>query len=100
LADVVRRVVPYWEDVLGPELLRGDTAFVVAHGNSIRALTMFLEHISEDEIVGLEIPTGWPRIIELNDRLEFTSGRYLGDPDAVAAAAAAVAAQAGPVAAN
>ncbi|MGO9582297.1 MAG: 2,3-diphosphoglycerate-dependent phosphoglycerate mutase [Acidimicrobiales bacterium] len=96
LADVVVRVVPYWDDVLAPELLRGTTPFVVAHGNSIRAFTMFLEHISEDDIVGLEIPTGWPRIITLDDRLNFVEGRYLGDPAAVAAAAAAVAAQAGP----
>ena len=100
LADVVRRMVPYWEDVLGPELLAGITPFVVAHGNSIRALTKFLEHISDDDIVDLDIPTGWPRIITLDDRLEFVEGRYLGDPEAVAAAAAAVAAQAGPVTAN
>ena len=97
LADVVRRVVPYWEDVLGPELLRGVTPFVVAHGNSIRAFTMFLEHISEDDIVGLDIPTGYPRVITLDDKLGFVEGRYLGDQEAVAAAAAAVAAQAGPV---
>ncbi len=97
LADVVRRVVPYWEDVLGPELLRGVTPFVVAHGNSIRAFTMFLEHISEDDIVGLDIPTGYPRVITLDDNLGFVEGRYLGDQEAVAAAAAAVAAQAGPV---
>ena len=90
------RVVPYWEDVLGPELLSGITPFVVAHGNSIRAFTMFLEHISEDDIVGLDIPTGYPRIITLDERLNFVDGRYLGDPAAVQAAAAAVAAQAGP----
>jgi 2,3-bisphosphoglycerate-dependent phosphoglycerate mutase len=99
LADVVVRVVPYWEDVIAPELLEGITPFVVAHGNSIRAFTMFLEHISEDDIVGVEIPTGWPRIITLDEKLNFVEGRYLGDPAAVAAAAAAVAAQAGPVSA-
>jgi 2,3-bisphosphoglycerate-dependent phosphoglycerate mutase len=93
-------MVPYWEDVLGPELLAGITPFVVAHGNSIRAMTMFLEHISEDDIVDLDIPTGWPRIITLDDQLNFVEGRYLGDPAAVAAAAAAVAAQAGPVTAK
>jgi 2,3-bisphosphoglycerate-dependent phosphoglycerate mutase len=100
LADVVVRVVPYWEDVLGPELLAGITPFVVAHGNSIRALTKFLEHISDDDIVDLDIPTGWPRIITLDHQLNFVEGRYLGDPEAVAAAAAAVAAQAGPVTAR
>jgi len=97
LADVVRRVVPYWEDVLGPALMAGTTPFVVAHGNSIRAFTMFLEHISEADIVDLEIPTGWPRVITLDRRLGFVEGHYLGDPAAVRAAAAAVAAQAGPV---
>ena len=58
LADVVVRVVPYWEDVIGPELLSGVTPFIVAHGNSIRAFTMFLEHISEDDIVGLRSRPG------------------------------------------
>ncbi len=96
LADVVRRVVPYWEDVLGPELIAGVTPFVVAHGNSIRALTMFLEQISEQDIVGLEIPTGWPRVISLDGRLKFVEGRYLGDPVAIREAAEAVARQAGP----
>jgi 2,3-bisphosphoglycerate-dependent phosphoglycerate mutase len=96
LADVVRRMLPYWEDSLGPELLAGITPFVVAHGNSIRALFMFLEHISEDDIVALEVPTGWPRVLTFDDRLEFVEGRYLGDPDAVRAAAEAVARQAGP----
>jgi 2,3-bisphosphoglycerate-dependent phosphoglycerate mutase len=95
LADVVKRVVPYWEDVLGPELLAGGTPLVVAHGNSIRALFKFLEGISDDDIAGLEVPTGWPRVITLDSRLGFVEGRYLGDPDAVRAAAEAVARQAG-----
>jgi 2,3-bisphosphoglycerate-dependent phosphoglycerate mutase len=63
-------------------------------------MTKFLEHISDDDIVDLDIPTGWPRIITLDDQLNFVEGRYLGDPEAVAAAAAAVAAQAGPVTAK
>jgi 2,3-bisphosphoglycerate-dependent phosphoglycerate mutase len=96
LADVVRRMVPYWEDVIGPELLAGVTPFVVAHGNSIRALSMFLEHISEDDITELEIPTGWPRVVSFDERLRFLDGRYLGDPAAVRAAAEAVKRQAGP----
>ena len=62
-------MVPYWEDVLGPELLAGLTPFVVAHGNSIRAMTKFLKHISDYDIVDLDIPTGWPRIVTLDDRL-------------------------------
>ncbi len=96
LADVVRRMVPYWEDVLGPELLKGGTPLVVAHGNSLRALFKFLEQISDDDIVGLEIPTGWPRIVVLDGQLDFVEGRYLGDPEAIQAATEAVARQAGP----
>jgi 2,3-bisphosphoglycerate-dependent phosphoglycerate mutase len=96
LADVVVRMVPYWEDALGPELLAGRTPLVVAHGNSIRALWKFVEHISDDDIVDLEVPTGWPRVVSFDDRLGFVEGRYLGDPAAVKAAAEAVARQAGP----
>jgi 2,3-bisphosphoglycerate-dependent phosphoglycerate mutase len=76
--------------------LAGRTPLVVGHGNSIRALWKFLETISEDDIVGLEVPTGWPRVVSFDDRLNFLEGRYLGDPEAVRAAAEAVAAQAGP----
>lgn len=92
----MRRVVPYWEDAIGPELLAGVTPFVVAHGNSIRALCMFLEHISEDDIVELEIPTGWPRVVAFDEQLRFLGGRYLGDPAAIRSATEAVAHQAGP----
>ena len=96
LADVVKRVVPYWEDAIAPELLGGRTPLVVAHGNSIRALWKVLEAISDDDIVALEVPTGWPRVVRFDDRLNLLEGRYLGDPEAVRAAAEAVAAQAGP----
>ena len=96
LADVVVRMTPYWEDGIGPELLAGRTPLVGAHGNSIRALWKFVEGISEDDIVGLEVPTGWPRVVSFDDRLGFVEGRYLGDPAAVKAAAEAVARQAGP----
>ncbi|MGH9170282.1 MAG: 2,3-diphosphoglycerate-dependent phosphoglycerate mutase [Acidimicrobiales bacterium] len=95
LADVVERLVPYWEDAIAPELLAGKTVFVVAHGNSLRALVKQLESIPEDEIVGLDIPTGFPRKYELDDRLQCVSARYLGDPKAAEAAAAVVASQAG-----
>ena len=96
LADVVERVVPYWEDAIGPALMAGRTPLIVAHGNSIRALWKYLEGISDDDIVELEVPTGWPRVVQLDDRLRFIEGRYLGDPAAVAAATAVVAGQAGP----
>jgi len=95
LADVVKRFVPYFEDVIVPELYAGRTPFVVAHGNSLRALRKYLEDMSEDEIVATEMPTGIPFVYELGDDLSVKSARYLGDPDAVAAAAEAVRRQAG-----
>ena len=88
--------MPYWEDAIGPALMAGRTPLIVAHGNSIRALWKYLEGISDDDIVELEVPTGWPRVVQLDDRLRFIEGRYLGDPAAVAAATAVVAGQAGP----
>jgi len=94
LADVVRRLLPYWEDDIAPQLLDGRTVLVVAHGNSLRALAMQLESIADADIVSLDIPTGFPRVYELDDALELLSARYLGDPAAAAAAAEAVARQA------
>ncbi|CAN5627383.1 2,3-diphosphoglycerate-dependent phosphoglycerate mutase [soil metagenome] len=95
LADVVARVLPYWQDVIAPQLLAGLDVLVTAHGNSQRALLMHLEHITPDEIAEINIPTGVPRRYDLDDRLEVDRVAYLGDQDAIAAAAAAVAAQAG-----
>ncbi len=99
LADVVRRVVPYWESVVVPDLRgaaaeSGGAVLVAAHGNSIRALRKHLQGISDEEITGLEIPTGIPYRMWLNDDLTVDSADYLGDPEAAAAAAAAVARQA------
>jgi 2,3-bisphosphoglycerate-dependent phosphoglycerate mutase len=99
LADVVHRVVPYWEDAIVPDLLeaagRGGAVLVVAHGNSIRALRKHLEHTSAADIVGLEIPTGIPWRCRFDDQLEITEAGYLGDPEAARAAAERVAGQAG-----
>ncbi len=95
LADVVRRLLPYWEDAIAPQLMAGRTAFVVAHGNSLRALVKHLESIADDEIAGLDIPTGIPRLYELDADLAVRSARYLGDPEAAEAAAEAVRRQAG-----
>ncbi len=95
LADVVRRVVPYFEDAIAPQLLDGRTVLVVAHGNSLRALAMFLESISADDIVGLNIPTGVPRVYDLVGALSLVATRDLGDPVAIRAATEAVAHQAG-----
>jgi 2,3-bisphosphoglycerate-dependent phosphoglycerate mutase len=99
LADVVKRVLPYWESAIVPDLRQtaeqGGAVLVAAHGNSIRALRKHLEGISDGDITGLEIPTGIPYRMLLNDDLSVHSMAPLGDPEAAAAAAAAVARQAG-----
>jgi 2,3-bisphosphoglycerate-dependent phosphoglycerate mutase len=95
LKDVVARVLPYWYDVIAPQLLVGLDVLVTAHGNSLRALLKHLERVSDDEIAAINIPTGAPRQYTFDDRLGVRSAEYLGDADAVAAAAEAVAKQAG-----
>lgn len=95
LKDVVARVLPWWHDGVVPQLRAGLTVLVVAHGNSLRALAKHLEHISDGDIVELNIPTGMPRIYRFKDDLSFAeSPRYL-DEAAAAAGAASVAKQAG-----
>ncbi len=93
LADVVLRVLPYWHDTIAPQLLAGQNVLVTAHGNSLRALVMHLEGVSKDDIAELNIPTGAPRQYTFDAHLGVTSAAYLGDQDAIAAAAAAVANQ-------
>ncbi|MEO7369618.1 MAG: 2,3-bisphosphoglycerate-dependent phosphoglycerate mutase, partial [Ilumatobacteraceae bacterium] len=95
LKDVVARVLPYWHDVVAPQLLAGQNVLITAHGNSLRALVMHLEGVSTEAIAELNIPTGAPRQYEFTEGLRVTTAHYLGDADAVAAAAAKVAAQAG-----
>ncbi len=95
LKDVVARVLPYWYDRIAPQLLDGQNVLVTAHGNSLRALLKHLEGVSDDDIAGINIPTGVPRQYRFEDRLCVASADYLGDAEAIAAAAAAVAAQAG-----
>jgi 2,3-bisphosphoglycerate-dependent phosphoglycerate mutase len=93
LADVVDRLLPYWYDAVVPDLRAGQVVLVVAHGNSLRALVKHLEGIGDDEIAGLNIPTGNPLVYELDGELRpLGAARYL-DPEAAAAGAAAVAAQ-------
>lgn len=94
LKDVIERFVPYWEDVIVPDLKDGKTVLVAAHGNSLRAMVKHLDGISDDDIVGLNIPTGMPLLYELDDDLKPVTkgGRYL-DPEAAKAAAEAVANQ-------
>jgi 2,3-bisphosphoglycerate-dependent phosphoglycerate mutase len=95
LKDVVARFLPYWYDALVPDLREGKTVLIGAHGNSLRALVMYLDHVSEADIAELNIPTGIPLVYELDENLRPLSSRYLGDPDAARAAAEAVARQAG-----
>jgi 2,3-bisphosphoglycerate-dependent phosphoglycerate mutase len=95
LADVVDRMLPYWFDEIVPELTADKTVLIVAHGNSLRALVKHLDDVSEEEIVGLNIPTGIPLVYTLDDDLKPIESRYLGDPEAAAAAAEAVGKQAG-----
>lgn len=95
LKDVVARVLPYWYDEVVPQLRAGLDVLVTAHGNSLRALVMHLEGISEGEIAELNIPTGAPRRYEFDDQMAVRSAEYLGDAAAIVAAAAAVAKQAG-----
>src|SRR4051812_30838351 len=98
LADVVARALPYWYDAIVPDLAAGHTVLVAAHGNSLRALAKHLDGLSDDDISELNIPTGIPLHYELNDDFRPAEAkpildRYLGDPEAIAAKAAAVAAQ-------
>ncbi len=95
LADVVERMLPYWYDAIVADLHSLGAVLVVAHGNSIRALVKQLKAISDDDIVDLEVPTGVPWVFKMNEKLEVEEDRFLGDPAAVAEAAAAVARQAG-----
>ncbi|MCG7608492.1 phosphoglyceromutase [Mycobacterium sp. CnD-18-1] len=94
LKDVVTRFVPYYENTIVPDLRAGKTVLIAAHGNSLRALVKYLDGMSDEQVVGLNIPTGIPLRYELDDNLKplVAGGEYL-DPEAAAAGAAAVAAQ-------
>jgi 2,3-bisphosphoglycerate-dependent phosphoglycerate mutase len=95
LKDVVARVLPHWHDRIVPLLKDGKRVLVAAHGNSLRALVKHLDKISDEEIPQLNIPTGIPLAYELDKDARPVSHRYLGDPEAAAKAAEAVARQAG-----
>jgi 2,3-bisphosphoglycerate-dependent phosphoglycerate mutase len=94
LKDVVERFVPYYESTIVPDLRAGKTVLIAAHGNSLRALVKYLDGMSDEEVVGLNIPTGIPLRYDLDGDLKpmVIGGEYL-DPEAAAAGAAAVAAQ-------
>ena len=93
LKDVVARFLPYWHDTLAPAVKAGKRVIIAAHGNSLRALVKYLDDVSEQEIVGLNIPTGIPLVYELNDDLRPINHYYLGDQEKVQAAIQSVADQ-------
>ena len=93
LAITVDRVVPYFNEKIKPELEAGKTVLVAAHGNSLRALIMHLEHMSEEDVINLNLPTGVPVIYELDDNYEVLSKEYFGDQEAIKAKMNAVANQ-------
>jgi 2,3-bisphosphoglycerate-dependent phosphoglycerate mutase len=93
LLDTVARFLPYWHQAIVPTIQGGKNVIIAAHGNSLRALVKYLDEIADDDIVGLNIPTGVPLVYELDDQLKPIRHYYLGDPEEVARAAAAVANQ-------
>jgi 2,3-bisphosphoglycerate-dependent phosphoglycerate mutase len=94
LKDTVARFLPYWHDTIAPTLKTGRRVLIAAHGNSLRALVMYLDTIPKEEIVSLNIPTGIPLVYELDENLKAVNHYYLGDPEAARKAAEAVANQA------
>jgi 2,3-bisphosphoglycerate-dependent phosphoglycerate mutase len=93
LKITLERVLPYWHSALVPAIQSGGRTLIVAHGNSIRALVKYLDNVSESEITELNIPTGIPLVYELDEEMMPLKHYYLGDPEAIAKAAAAVANQ-------
>jgi 2,3-bisphosphoglycerate-dependent phosphoglycerate mutase len=94
LKDTVARFLPYWHDTIAPAIRAGKRVLIAAHGNSLRALIKYLDNISNQDIVELNIPTGIPLLYELDENLKSKGSRYLGDPDAAKRAADAVSRQA------
>lgn len=93
LKDTVARFLPYWHETIAPAVKNGKRVIVAAHGNSLRALVKYLDNVSDNDIVGLNIPTGLPLIYELDDNLKPIKHYYLGDPEEVRKAMEAVANQ-------
>ena len=90
LKDTVARVVPYFEETIKKDIVAGKSVIIAAHGNSLRALVKYLENISDDDIVGVNIPTGVPLVYELDEDFHVVSKRYLGDQEAIKKAMEAV----------
>lgn len=93
LKSTLARLMPYWNSEIAPRIKQGEKVLIVAHGNSLRALVQHLENMSEAKIMELNIPTGTPLVYDLDNKLGVTGKRYLGDPEAIARAEAAVANQ-------
>ncbi len=93
LKDTVERFLPYWHETIAPVVQSGQRVLIAAHGNSLRALVKYLDNVSDEEIVGLNIPTGIPLVYELDDDLKPLRHFYLGDPEAIKKATEAVAGQ-------
>jgi 2,3-bisphosphoglycerate-dependent phosphoglycerate mutase len=93
LKDTVARVLPFWDEQIAPAIKAGQRLVIAAHGNSIRALVKYLDNIGDDDIVGVNIPNGIPLVYELDAELKPIKSYYLGDAEAAARAAAAVANQ-------
>jgi 2,3-bisphosphoglycerate-dependent phosphoglycerate mutase len=93
LKDTVARFLPYWHETIAPAVRSGQRGLIAAHGNSLRALVKYLDNISDEEIVGLNIPTGIPLVYELDEDLKPIRHFYLGDPETVKRATEAVAGQ-------
>jgi len=93
LKDTVERFLPLWHEIIAPVIGSGQRVLIAAHGNSLRALVKYLDSISEQDIVELNIPTGMPLVYELDGNLKPVTHYYLGDPEKVKAAMEAVAAQ-------
>lgn len=93
LKDTVARFLPYWHEVIAPAVTSGKKVIIAAHGNSLRALVKYLDHVSDEDIINLNIPTGVPLVYELDDTLKPIRNYYLGDQSAIEAAMQAVANQ-------
>ncbi len=83
LKDTIARFLPYWKETIEPEILANKKVLIVAHGNSLRSLVKHLDKLSNEEILGLNIPTGIPLVYELNEEMEVITKQYLGDADAI-----------------
>ncbi len=94
LKDTLERVLPYWHETIIPALQAGQKLLIVAHGNSLRGLVKFLDNISDEEIPGLNIPTGFPLVYELDDQFKAVNHYYIGDQEDISKAKASVATQA------